>query len=180
MKIGSWEELDGIKNETYKVFIFKDFIAINKHNTPICQINYMKEDIGQVLLLLYAFGFSVEFKEKPVLTKQEWHCLQYLSKDWWIVRNKNKELHVYKERPVIGVTQQFEDLVCSIVNSLFLFIEWGNEPVQVSILRELDVEESECQHNKIYSDNLLLSKPPKVEWTCSKCLTTGYEVIENI
>lgn len=32
-----------------------------------------------------------------------------------------------------------------------------------------------CDHNKIYSSITLLSHPPKIPWTCSKCGERGFD-----
>lgn len=41
-------------------------------------------------------------------------------------------------------------------------------------------DEIKCEHDKVYSNSLLLSLPPKREWQCSKCGITGTVIVDVI
>ena len=39
--------------------------------------------------------------------------------------------------------------------------------------------EAECRHEKVYSDYLIMTKPPQCEWICKKCGKTGIDQFEQ-
>ncbi|MET1122766.1 hypothetical protein ABWU59_27945 [Priestia megaterium] len=42
------------------------------------------------------------------------------------------------------------------------------------------IEKKECNHRKVYANQILMSNPPKIRWFCQECRMRGYKTYENV
>lgn len=144
MKIKSWMEVDGVENVSYRFQCAGICVGVRKKETNflIAEINTSAVSKTVVIDFLKLFGFSVEFIEPPKLSGREWHFVNYLSEDWWIARNADMGIYVYKAEPKKGSNGFWTPVFWQemlLNRCLFPFIT-PDRAWSVKELRELEVE----------------------------------------
>lgn len=134
MKIKEWNELNGVKNEQFKIFApviidnKLDFMQIRQiDNLFISEIRPRSIEKKITILWLKSFGFDIEFEEQPKLTEQEWHLVRGLPDGYW-ARDKNGNIFWHETFP-----NKFGDWWVRSTNSYLFpvrmlpFIKWEDE-----------------------------------------------------
>ena len=144
MKIKEWIEVDGKEYGYYRLQCVGICVGVRnkKTNFLIAEVNTSEVSKMVVINFLKLFGFDIEFIEPPKLSKREMHLVNYLLEEYWVAKNKDGGIYVYKSKPS-KMTDGFwgpvfwQEMLLNI--RMFPFIQ-SDRAWSVKELRELEVE----------------------------------------
>ena len=159
MKVTNWAELDGIENAMYGIEVANPGIVqlstlqIRKLNDIyVSEIRHANASNYVVSAWLKLFGFDIEFKQAPKVTKRDLHCIDYIE-DFgakWIARDCNGDAWGYANKPKCWDGYWGEDnnrAISHIDDGYLAFIASSDtEPTSIEYIRTLEVLNDSEKH----------------------------------
>jgi len=137
--ITKWAELNGKKNENYRLSVDGSSADIFKQDESYIGAFYYEEIPQETMLTtLKAFGFDIQFKALPTFTDTETHCLKMLKGLGYkyISRDKAGQIYASKDLPRREQKYWISEEMWAIANSLFPTITWETDCAVIDELLE--------------------------------------------